>query len=154
MIAFFVPGKPQPAGSKRAFRNPHTGHINVVDANKNAGAYKQQVAEAALAMYRGPLLTVPLQMQIDFYVQRPKSHYRTGGNAHLLRDSAPRVPTTKPDLLKLARGIEDALTGVVYVDDSLIAYEVLSKSYATEGFPPGAYVAVGAFTQVRERVAA
>lgn len=29
---------------------------------------------------------------IEFYIDRPKGHYRTGRHAHLLKDSAP--PTT------------------------------------------------------------
>lgn len=131
MIVFTVLGKPQPAGSKRAFRNPATGRVQVVDANNNAGAYKNQVAAAAMDAYDGMLLTGALSLSLTIYLTRPKSHYRTGANAHLLRPKAPDRPIVKPDLLKLARGIEDALTGLVYRDDSQIVEEQLTKHYGT-----------------------
>jgi Holliday junction resolvase RusA-like endonuclease len=39
----------------------------------------------------------------------------------------------KPDVLKLARAVEDALTGILYRDDAQIVTEVLRKRY---GDPP------------------
>lgn len=129
-ISFEVYGKAQPAGSKRAFRNHHSGHIAVVDANAKSKPWKQEVAAAANAAYDGTsLLTGPLAVTFVFTVTRPKSHYGTGKNSQVLKPSAPSDPTIRPDLLKLARGIEDALTGVLYVDDSQIIEEHLYKCY-------------------------
>lgn len=141
-IEFWVIGKPQPAGSKRAFRNPHSGRINVVDANRNAGAYKQQVAAAALDAHDGELLTGSLELTLIIRLARPKGHYGTGRNAHRLKPSAPHYPTTKPDLLKLARGVEDALTGVVWRDDAQIVVEHLTKRYATSDEPESVHVVI------------
>jgi Holliday junction resolvase RusA-like endonuclease len=39
-------------------------------------------------------------------------------------------PTVKPDLTKLLRAVEDALTGVVWRDDSQIIHQVVNKEYA------------------------
>lgn len=39
-------------------------------------------------------------------------------------------PTSKPDLLKLARGVEDALTGIVYEDDAQIVFETMRKQWS------------------------
>ncbi len=128
-ICFDVHGRAEPAGSKKGFLHPATKQVMVTDANPRAKSWKQEVASAAAAAYRGPLLTGPLSVAFVFFVTRPKGHYRTGSNAHLLKDSAPEHPTVRPDLLKLARGVEDALTGVVYTDDSLIVDERLMKMY-------------------------
>src|SRR5690606_25696178 len=66
-----------------------------------------------------------------FTLARPRSHYRTGRNAHLLRDSAPARPTGAPDLSKLARATEDALTeaGVWKDDAAVVEYRRLAKVY-------------------------
>ena len=50
-----------------------------------------------------------------------------------LLGDAPARPTTKPDLLKLARGVEDAMSGIVYRDDAQITTEYLAKWYAEDG---------------------
>jgi len=92
--------------------------VPVVDSNKKSAGWKKEVKEVARRTYSGPLLDEPLRVRMTFVRVRPKGHYRTGKNAHLLRDDAPTQPTPKPDVLKLARGVEDALTGVIYRDDS------------------------------------
>jgi Holliday junction resolvase RusA-like endonuclease len=46
-----------------------------------------------------------------------------------LRASAPRYPTGRPDVLKLARACEDALTGVIWRDDAQIVVERLYKDW-------------------------
>ena len=50
-------------------------------------------------------------------------------HSDLLRPAAPKHPTTRPDVLKLARAIEDSLTGVLWHDDSQIVSEHLRKHY-------------------------
>ncbi|MFZ1730810.1 MAG: RusA family crossover junction endodeoxyribonuclease [Bacteroidota bacterium] len=55
-----------------------------------------------------------------FLLPRPKSHFRSGRNAHLLRETAPRFPTSKPDADKLSRAVLEALTGVAYKDDAQV----------------------------------
>lgn len=131
-----VHGTPQPAGSKRAFvinRGKPYQRAVVTDANPKAGAWKDQVAQqAGDTIGIQPLFRVPLRLALTFYVARPKGHYGTGRNAGQLKASAPRYPAKKPDVLKLARGVEDAMTGVVYHDDAQIVEEVLIKRY-TDG---------------------
>ena len=63
------------------------------------------------------------------YRPRPSNHFGTGKNAGVRKDSAPYFPIVRPDVLKIARGIEDALTGVIYRDDSQIVDEHLMKRY-------------------------
>lgn len=128
-IRFTVFGHAEPAGSKRAFRHPHTGQPIITDANPKARGWKDCVAAAAADAYCGPLLDGALSLSLTFFRPRPKGHFRTGKMAGLLRESAPLYPSTKPDSLKLARGVEDALTGVVYRDDALVVELEVRKRY-------------------------
>lgn len=117
MIEFTVFGKAEPAGSKRAFVMPKTGRAVVVDANSKAKPWKAQVAaEAAEAMGGRELLDGALLLDVSFFLPKPKSVKR-------------RYPTVKPDVTKLLRGVEDAMTGIVYRDDSQIVVQVASKHY-------------------------
>lgn len=127
-ISFVVHGLPKPAGSKRAFQHKTTGRIVVTDANKNSREWKNLVADAAFQARpysMDGLLDGPLLLSLIFMLPRPKGHMGAKG----LRPSAPRFPAVKPDLLKLARAVEDALCGIVYRDDSQIVSESLQKAY-------------------------
>ena len=144
-IDFFVPGIPRPAGSKKAFalksRGIYTGRVAVVDACKESRDWKTRVSrEAATAFERSALMEGPLQVSITFFVSRPKGHFRTGKNADSIRDSAPKHPTTRPDVLKLARAVEDAITGVIWRDDSQIVDERIRKEYSDK---PGVGIVIG-----------
>lgn len=124
-VAFVVYGTPAPAGSKRAVRAG--AYIRVIDANRNAAPWKQEVARAALhAMGDAPRFDGPIAVVMTFFRRRPAAHYRTNG---LVKPSAPLFPTGKPDALKLARGCEDAMSGLVYRDDAQIVIETLNKRY-------------------------
>lgn len=141
-VSFRVTGKPQPAGSKRGFpirRKDGSVGVAMSDANPKAKEWKSMVIDACTDVYNGPLLGGNLCVMMTFSLQRPKSHYRTGKNAHLLRDDAPKHPGVKPDLLKLARGTEDALTGVLWRDDAQTVDLRLWKVY---GEPAGVEIVV------------
>lgn len=131
MITFFVPGKPEPGGSKRGF--VVKGRAILTDANKNVAGWKQDVKAFAAQTYKGDLLDGALEVQMIFFLERPKSHYRTGKNSHLLRDDAPKYPTSKPDATKLCRSTEDALTGVVWTDDARIVNQLNAKRFGKPG---------------------
>lgn len=130
-----VYGAPAPQGSKNAFRNQHTGKIQQVEASKKVKPWREAVTAAALATGAGdrPPYDGPVIASMVFTFQRPKSHYRTGRNAHLLRDAAPARPAGKPDLSKLIRSTEDALTHVVLKDDSrIVEFGRAAKVWAGE----------------------
>lgn len=144
ILDVFVPGNALPAGSKRAF--PLRGkagskmHVSVTDSNPKAKDWKAVVSMYASQRWAGqPLLDGALAVEFDFVRPRPKGHYRTGKHENELRSDAPRHPTGRPDVLKLSRAVEDALTGVVWTDDSLIVHEVLRKKY---GPAPGVHIRV------------
>ena len=131
-IEFFVPGKSRPGGSKTPCRNKRTGKLYCRDS----GGMNTKKWRAVVALYAGQvrprkLFAGPLCVVFRFQVERPKKHYinqdRERGR---LKHNAPQYPTTQPDVLKLARAAEDALTGIIYTDDSIIVDEPLSKRYS------------------------
>ena len=131
MIRFFAPGTPAPGGSKKAIplRN---GRAAIVDMGGQRNKdWRVVVALAGCeAMLGKNLLAVPLAVRFEFSVQRPKGHLDKHGKP---RKSAPVWPAKRPDVLKLSRSTEDALTGIVWVDDSLIVDEMITKQYGTPG---------------------
>ena len=86
-------------------------------------------------------------MNMIFVRVRPKGHYGTGRNACVLKGWASRkMPTGKPDVLKLGRAVEDAMNGVIYLDDSQIVEEHLSKVY---GDTPGVDITI---TEIDDKI--
>lgn len=127
-IRFTCIDKPEPAGSKKAFafaRRDGSLGANVVDDNDKSKSWKRSVAVEARLAYDGPLLTGALAVTFVFYRPRPKGHFGAKG----LKPSAPKYPTTKPDVLKCARAVEDALSKVIYQDDAQIVIERIYKQY-------------------------
>lgn len=127
----WVPGHPEPAGSKRALpiRGVPGERAIVVDANRKSTPWKKYVHDCVIASPGWGQIEGPLELHLDFVLRRPQGHYGTGKNSESVRASAPGWPAVKPDVLKLARGVEDALTGLLYRDDAQIVREQLSKSY-------------------------
>ena len=131
VVGFTVCGKPQTAGSKRAFVNKKTGRAIVTEDNKKGKPWRADVQAAARdAIQLEELLTGPLVLEVSFYFVRPKSHFGSGKNAKVLKPSAPTHPATRPDTTKLLRALEDALTGVLWRDDSQIVYQFAMKGFA------------------------
>jgi Holliday junction resolvase RusA-like endonuclease len=136
-ITFTVFGNSQPAGSKQSFvplnkktkepfRRPNGGIVvSTVDDNPKSKGWKKTVAKAAREAYEGELLSGPLAVTFTFYRERPTSHFGKHG-LNKLGLSNP-FPTTRPDVLKLARAVEDAITGAIWSDDSYIVEEHLYK---------------------------
>lgn len=139
-LVFEVLGHPEPAGSKRGFKTK-TGKVVVAEDNPLSAGWKHEVALAALAAMmrlRGnvdgeppTLFDGPLGIAIVFSLQRPKGHFGSGRNAGQLKPSAPPFPIVKPDSTKLLRGVEDAMSGVVWRDDAQVVEQFVSKRYGT-----------------------
>lgn len=139
-LVFTVNGTPGAQGSKR-----HVGHGVMVESSKKVKPWRSDVkaaAEAAhLASDEWDRATGPVGVQITFRFSRPKAHYRTGRNAHILRDDAPIYVTSRGagDGDKLQRSTFDALTAAgVIADDSLIVAMHVFKVYADGQDAPGA----------------
>ncbi len=137
-LSFDILGLPASQGSKRAFRNPHTGRVALVESSKRLPPWREAVKHAAVEALDGAEAfgRRPVRLWLTFYFPRPQSHFRTGANCHLLRDAAPIYPATRPDAGKCARAVEDALTDAgIYSDDSQIVDLLASKRYADHRAP-------------------
>lgn len=150
LIQLDVVGVPTAQGSKRAFINPRTGRAQMSeqtgDKLKN---WRTDVKAAALEWIyeRGHWspMAGAVSVNIDFRFERPKSHYGTGRNATLLKDSAPDYPISKNvgDIEKLVRSTHDALTTAgIWQDDCLVVHTDIWKVYAAAGARPGARIIV------------
>ena len=128
VITFEIPGNPQALKRHRAFRMGT--NIRMVDPSK---ADKEDFLVVAMANRPDVPLTEPLHVGCTFVFPRPKSHYRTGKNAHLLKDSAPYFHTSVPDTDNLTKFIGDALNGVFWKDDSFICKLEGLKVYENDG---------------------
>ena len=141
-ITIAVWGNPAPQGSKR-----HVGNGVMVESSKAVKPWRQDVVAAAKQQMASCAAISwsdtgkgyepfdgPLRVWMVFTFRRPKSHYRTGRNAHLLRDNAPVAPSTIPDLSKICRATEDALTTAgVWADDARVAeYARLAKVWCAD----------------------
>lgn len=157
-ISFFVPGIAKPAGSKRAFvlrrRDGSIVHreggapavVVTDDSGKKGKDWRGDVRSVASRAYGGPLLTGPVWLRLVFVLPRPKAHYTKKG----LRPDAPMFHASKPDATKLLRSVEDALTGVLWHDDSAVQIEGATKIY---GETPGVHVTVRAIDPQSPEVA-
>lgn len=132
MISITVHGIPAPQGSKRAFVSG--GRARVIESSHaRVKSWRQAVIDQVLAEDR-PQLAGPVEVGVTFRLKRPKGHYRTGKNAHLLRDTAPSYPYGMPDLDKLLRSTLDALTAAgVWADDAQVAKVTAAKVYGQPG---------------------
>lgn len=151
-VSFFVPGRPAPGGSKKAFpifrgkgeSRVFTGRVAVTDAAGQANKdWRGSVVQFAFkAMEEAGLapFDCALRAQFEFRMPRPKYHFKKDGS---LKPDSPNFHTITPDVLKLTRSTEDAMKGIVYRDDCLICQETLSKVYSDM---PGCAISISALT--------
>lgn len=126
-ISFSVRGKPSTQGNKRGIpRKGRDGRIHVAmvegrtkEANERHKSWRAALSDAAAdAMAGRSLLAGAVYLRVWFRRPRPAGHYRKNGALSAAGVAAGPFPTTRPDGLKLMRAVEDALSGVVYRDDS------------------------------------
>ena len=126
-FSFKVIGKAVPQGSKR-----HLGNGVIVDqAGTRLKSWRTDVREAALnARPDGWDLSGAYAVYYDLYFKRSKSSFKANGELKL---SAPKycVSRSAGDIEKCCRSISDALTHIVFNDDSQII-----KLHATKHYTP------------------
>lgn len=144
-LRFDVAGAAIAKGSKRAVPIRKAGEVTriAVVEQPNVRDYEQRVRELAIEAAREAGMDAPadgpVEVEVRFTFGRPRGHYGTGRNAEQLRAGAPRYPSVKPDVDKLARTILDAITGVIVTDDARVVRLVAWKHY---GWPAAARVYV------------
>lgn len=132
-LVFFAAGVPRPKGSHRAF--VVNGRAVMAGMGKDERGWREKVTAAARdAMAASKLAPLEgcVEVLLEFYDQRPKSHFRASGA--LKADVQPR-PTKAPDADKLMRSVGDALNGVCWRDDAQVCEATIRKLYTTEAQP-------------------
>lgn len=147
-VVFVVRGVPAAQGSSRAFvgkgKNGKPRAFVATEAHTNSplGSWRTSIAqEAREAMGTRPLLEGALKVWLTFVFPRPAGHYLPANSRRPVRElraDAPTYKANKPDLDKLLRAALDAMTGVVWRDDSQVA---------AFGHPQKIYETVGAVIQ-------
>lgn len=125
MIHLIIPGEPVPQGRAR-FTTRH-GFVRTYDPKKSSD-YKSYVRAIANHINCKPMEGA-LVMRVDLYRGVPKS-WRKQKQEEALAGII--KPTIKPDCSNYLKGIEDALNGIAYLDDSQLVLVHVTKRYAAE----------------------
>jgi Holliday junction resolvase RusA-like endonuclease len=140
MIEFVVYGSPAPQGSKKFVGTTKAGRGLLVESSKKVKPWRMDVkaaAEAARAQHG--TITGPLVVTMVFTLPKPAS--------------APKRrrtwPDRKPDLSKLVRSTEDAITDAgLWEDDARIVDCCASKAFPGEAVralrAPGVFIRIDA----------
>lgn len=145
VLHFTAYGRPAPQGSKR-----HVGKGIMVESSKHLKPWRDDVKAAAEKAIADQLVTVfpldgPVSLLVVFTVPKPKS--------------APKRrktwPAKMPDLSKLIRSTEDAMTAAgVWTDDArVVEYRYVGKTYPNEGVGSLPVPGVQVWVEVMEDVA-
>lgn len=131
-----IDGHPGAQGSKRSY-----GPGRMVESSKKVTPWRTDVRDAATTAATATgwtTATGPVTATITFRFACPKAHYRTGRNAHLLRDRAPAHPIGHNigDVDKLARSTFDALTSAGVIADDALIYDVHAIKRWTDTIHP------------------
>jgi len=119
----------------------------MVEASKKVRPWRTDVIAASQLSYKDVPLCRPVAIELTFYFPRPKSHFRTGKFAGMLKENAPLWTTSNADgdLDKLCRATLDGLShktgGMILIDDSICARLTAEKRYVLNT-PPGCLVRV------------
>ena len=128
-----VQGKPVPKGSASAFYNKAIGRAMVVQSNANKQKpWVSAIVDKAKQEWgqRPPTRGRVSISKMEFSFFRPKSHFGSGKNSNVVKSSSPSCHLSKPDIDKLIRCDLDALTGIIWVDDSqVVAIDNAEKTW-------------------------
>lgn len=136
-LAIRIYGKPVTQGSMKRF--PGGG---ITHSNKKLVPWRNLVGWEIKEAWGQEMTTAPVSINCLFKLERPRGHYGTGKNAFKLKPSAPQHHVVRPDGDKLLRAIKDALTGVVYKDDSQCYDSHVRKVWAESGESPGVVIII------------
>lgn len=139
-MKIIIYGTPAPQGSKK-FVGMAGGHGMLIESSKKVKPWRQDVKAAAIEAMNGAGQGIkgPVRVRMVFTLPKPKS--------------APKRrktwPDRKPDLSKLVRSTEDALTEAgVWEDDARVVHCSSSKVFPGEG--ADALAVPGAVVQIEE----
>ena len=121
VIRFQVHGLPIAQGSHRSWLV--NGKPVITSTAKGLGSWRRLVADVAQRFAPAEPWEGPVGIVLDFGIPKPKSAPKTR-----------RVwPDKRPDLDKLSRSVLDALTYVIFADDSQVVHLRATKDYGAPG---------------------
>ena len=126
-LMFEIPGSP--IGQGRPKFSTINGHAVAYDPEKsrNYKAYVKLLATQAMKEQGFTMIDGPCCLDILAFFEVPKSKSKKFKERALL---GLERPTKKPDLSNIIKGIEDALNGLAYKDDSSIVFLSVAKCYS------------------------
>lgn len=119
-----IPGDAVPQGRPRVVR---IGGRTIAYDPPKSKAYKARVRQYAARNAPKEPLEGKVQLEVQIFRSVPKSWSK---KKHEAAYAGLIWPTTKPDVSNIVKGIEDALNGIWYKDDSQIVHEYSMKRYA------------------------
>ncbi|MCK9913749.1 RusA family crossover junction endodeoxyribonuclease [Microbacterium ginsengisoli] len=146
-LEFAVSSTPAPQGSKD-FKGMRNGHAVLVESSARVKPWRQDVVLAARLAIKDHAGWRPLDgavlLTIEFFMPRPSGAPK----------SRRTLPNKMPDLSKLIRSTEDAMTTAgVWRDDAIVTDVIVRKRYAAVSDdvalpwePPGLGAVVAVFT--------
>ena len=114
-----IPVKAVPGSNRKIVVNGRI--IDIAKGKAGFTAQTRMYASARAEEFGWEPFDGPVAASYRFFFARPKSHYGTGKNATTLKESAPERHVQRPDVVNLVKCMEDALTGIVWRDDSRVA---------------------------------
>jgi Holliday junction resolvase RusA-like endonuclease len=129
-ISFFVCGEPKAQPRVKAFRR---GKFTGVYTPKSADDWKAAVRKTWKETKAERFLFGPLEVNLEFRIQRPKSHYTGKGE---LKKSSPIDHTCRGDVDNFCKAVLDALTDAgAWIDDASIVLLTAKKEWADDALP-------------------
>lgn len=125
-IFLVVKGDPTPQQRHRHHQVKGADFVSTYDPSAKA---KKAFLKACLPYKPEKPYEQPLRVDMVFYFSRPKSHYRTGKYAHILKDTAPTLHVTRPDADNCAKFVKDSLNKTFWKDDSFVCDMNVKKRY-------------------------
>lgn len=125
MISFVVYGEPVAQGRPRFARRGN--FVTTYDPAKSRD-YKDTVYSIAIEHKPEQPLEGPLNVKIVAFKSIPKSFSkRKAADA----ESGVLLPITKPDCDNYAKGVKDALSGLIWRDDAQVVRLTVEKKFST-----------------------
>ena len=115
LISFAISGIAVPKARPRATKRGNKAIMYTPDKTKQFENYVKLVAAQHAPE---ELLTSALEVQLDFFLLRPKS-----------LPKKIRYHTKKPDIDNLAKSVLDSLEGIIYVNDAQVISLRVTKDY-------------------------
>uniref|UniRef100_A0A6M3LAU0 Putative endodeoxyribonuclease n=1 Tax=viral metagenome TaxID=1070528 RepID=A0A6M3LAU0_9ZZZZ len=123
-------GEPVAKGRARVFKD-RAGNIRGVTPTKTR-AYEDSIKLQAIEQMKNePMFDGALLLRVDIFRSFPKSMSK--------KKRAEALPVTRPDLDNYVKAIKDALSGIVWYDDSQVVSLLARKFYRDK---PGVFIEI------------